>query len=212
MSKKDANQATKSEGAAGRAGVDERVILKGSQEFRTDLFKSDVRKFMRNTSFKKGVVSILELDHTHTFHSFNSQGKEQEFSSPVGGHFHKVIRRYTDKDGNICLEMGPPLQWKQKKRPSGAKKVLTEVKWYNADAEDNSGEQSNIHDRHTHKWIYQSSEYLSASKVREIQQATQAVVASTVQDSSRGGNRNDDQGGGNGDDHGDSGLDDVSGD
>jgi hypothetical protein len=149
------------------------VFLRGAKEFRHDLFKSDVQKMKRNTSFQKGVVKIVELEHAHVYHSHNSQGKAQEFTATVGGHFHQIVESGTDPNGKPWVKCGPPLMEKFLKRRGGQKRVKLPVEWHDDDGK-------KIADTHTHEMVYEGSEYLSDRKVRAIQAQTQKAVSDAL--------------------------------
>lgn len=160
------------------SGFMAKIFSRGAQEFRHDLYKSDVKKFMRNTSFKRGIITIVEIEHAHIFHSHNSQGKVQEYTSTVGNHFHKVTTSI-DEDGNLIAECGPALRQISKKKPSGSKRVIEPVKWMDYDG-DGPEDGTVILDTHTHSFEYQGSETLSGTKVAAIQSRTQAAIAAAA--------------------------------
>lgn len=149
------------------------VFMRGAKEFRHDLYKSDVGTMKRNTSFQKGVIKIVELEHSHTYHSHNSQGQPQQYSSHVGGHFHEITTA-VDSQGNLIAKCGPALREVFRKTPHGQKRRKERVKW------NHSGPDSDevIEDNHRHEFAYQGSEMLSDAKIRGIQNKTQAAVQS----------------------------------
>ena len=63
------------------------------------------------------------------------------------------------------------------------KKKIERVKWVGTDPEGNDIDAS---DNHTHEFQYEGSDMLSSSKVRSLQNKTQAAVASQIP---RGANR-----------------------
>lgn len=157
-------------------GVKPKIIIKGSQEFRHDLFKSDVKNLLKNTSFKPGVVDIVRIEHAHIFHSHDSAGKEQQYTSTVGGHFHKV-ETSIDDEGNLIAKCGPALRVNiRKSKRGGQKKVVGPVQWAN------DGEMGDevIVDDHTHVLGYQSSEFLSQKKMQDIREETRGAVAAMI--------------------------------
>lgn len=150
-----------------------KLFARGAKEFRHDLFRSSTVKMKRNTSWQKGVVTILDLDHVHIFHSHDSAGRVQQYSNTVGGHFHEVSAT-VNADGEFVVKCGPPMRSVVKKRASGAKRVIEAVRWKDGDAlEDNAF----IVDNHRHEFTYEGSETLSGAKVKALQQRTQAVIA-----------------------------------
>jgi hypothetical protein len=161
---------------AAAAPVQPKLVMKGTQEFRHDLFKSDVQQMLKNTAYTKGVVDVAKLEHTHIFHSVNSQGVPQHFSSTVGGHFHK-LEPYMDAEGNLRLRCGPPIRNVMRKTPRGQKKTQAAVKWYD-ETGGRDGEGAWIVDEHTHDFAYLSSEMLSLEKLQAIRNQTKSAVAS----------------------------------
>lgn len=116
---------------------------------------------LRNESYKKGMPKIVKLDHTHVFHSINSQMKPQDTTSTVGGHFHK-IRYEMGADGTPkIVEVGPPMTYKYVTRAGGVqKRICVQVGW-----DDETGDESRkVLDTHTHDFEYIHSEELSENK------------------------------------------------
>lgn len=153
-----------------REPVVQRHRFKGTAEFIHILFKASVEKLAKNVSFVKGKVSIIPLEHTHVFHTFDSRGRPQQYSSTTGGHFHEVTWGF-DANGDPVAKCGPALRSVLKKKPSGAKRVVEPVKWHDEDNDDT------VRDDHKHDWAYIHSERMSESKVNEMQRATRATVA-----------------------------------
>lgn len=144
--------------------------MKGSSTFRHDGFKGDVRKLKKNTSFKKGVVTITELEHSHQFHSHDSRGRKQQYCTPMGGHFHEVKIIYDENGVPVRAECGPPLRFQNKKTPLGSKKRIVDVKWH-----DQVNEKIVVDD-HRHVFEYTHSEELNAKRVQQIRNATQSAI------------------------------------
>ncbi len=144
--------------------------MKGSTVFRHDLFKSDVKPMRRNESFKKGVVKIVELEHSHIFHTCDDRGRQMEYCTPTGGHFHKVKVKYDANGVPVAVECGPPLKYVNKKTPVGSKKRIVEVRWMDLvnDRE--------VRDDHRHVFEYVHSEELSAKRIQQIRASTQAAL------------------------------------
>lgn len=147
------------------------IIYKGNQTFRHDLFKASLEKYKKNLSFRKGVVKIEHIDHIHYFHTFDSNGKAQKFTNTVGGHFHE-IRWFTDDDGVLRAECGPPLTTVYKKRAGMQKRVIEPVKW-----EDEEHDRM-VADEHKHTMEYMWSEELDANTVRKRRNAAQSLFES----------------------------------
>ena len=143
--------------------------MRGAKEFRHDLFKSDVRKMKKNTSFQKGVVKITELEHAHVVHSHNSNGRPQAFTSTVGGHFH-AVEFGTDENGRPTVKCGPAMREIFRKTPIGQKREKVPVEWHDA------VQGRPVVDNHTHVFEYEGSEILSDRKVKQIQAKNQAAT------------------------------------
>lgn len=112
----------------------------------------------------------MRLDHTHVFHSVNSQLKPQEATSTIGGHFHKV-RFEIGADGTPrVVECGPPMTYKYVTRAGGVqKRVCVQVGW-----EDQTGDSdSKVLDSHTHTF-----EYLHSEELLEVRAGARAPVLS----------------------------------
>lgn len=138
---------------------------KGNSEFRHDLFKLELSNMLKNTSYKEGDPIIRNVEHVHFYHSKDSKGKEQTYSQPVGGHFHKVDMVMT-VNGEITAKCGPPFHYIRKKvRPGKFKKALSRIFYLDNRKDDD------IHDDHTHKINYIHSEVLTEKKIKAIREA-----------------------------------------
>lgn len=156
------------------------MILKQSQLFRHDLFKSSLANFKRNTSWTIDNPRIQNIPHIHFFHSHNSQGRPQKYTNNVGGHFHEV-ETYVDENGNIIAKCGPALRKVTKRLKNGKqKRVIEPVKWFDENRE-SDGKDPWIVDDHSHILDYQYSEEINPHSVMERQgrnaQAMQAIAA-----------------------------------
>lgn len=154
-----------------------KIVVKGTSEFRHDLFKADVATFKKNVSYKKGVLQLVSVEHSHIYHTHSSQGRPMQFTSTIGGHFHEVTTT-VDAEGNIVAKCGPPLRTIVKKKASGSKRVNEPVRWYDDDKEDY------VVDNHRHEMLYMHSEYLTQEKVAALRSQTQAAVRAEI---SKGG-------------------------
>lgn len=150
--------------------VEPKLKFKGQTEFRHDLFKASVQKMKKNTSFVFGRPSILELEHTHVFHSYDSKGRPQKFTSTTGGHFHE-IQHGVDDEGNVYAKCGPALQTVVRKGSGGRQiKKIGPIVWKDVDNE------VEINDNHTHQMTYISSEFLTEQIIGEMQNRNRAGV------------------------------------
>lgn len=147
------------------------VVFKNDREMRHDVFKADLQMFKKNTSYTKGMVTIVEHEHSHIYHTINSQCKSLRYSNAVGGHFHEV-NVTEDAKGAIITKCGPPMRYGVRRLPNGGfKKTLETCKWYDGMND------KNIVDEHTHDMVYLHSEMInvnSAKKMRNIAAENQA--------------------------------------
>lgn len=156
-----------------------KIIYKGTQTFRHDLFRLKVTELLRNNSFKKGNVQLEKIPHVHFFHTFDSNGRPQKYSTPAGGHFHEVTWQVDEKTGELVATCGPALQYVYKKRAGGQKRYLEGVKW-----EDEVND-SLVVDSHTHECEYAWSEELSSKVVQARRDAGAKIAEQQVRASSR---------------------------
>lgn len=65
-------------------------IYKQNIRIESDLFKLQTAKAKKNVSWSDGDIQLEEVEHVHFFHTYDSDGRRQDRSAPVGGHFHLV--------------------------------------------------------------------------------------------------------------------------
>lgn len=142
------------------------LVFKHEREIRHDVFKTDIKKFKENTSFTKDDPAIVEREHTHIYHTVNSQCRPLQYTNAVGGHFHKVTVS-EDEDGNLVATCSEPLKYHFRRMPRGGfKKSIGPVSWYDGNTD------RTIVDDHVHVLNYMHSEMLnvdSSRKIRNIQ-------------------------------------------
>lgn len=146
--------------------MEPKVVYKGTQSFRHDLFRLSLASLKRNQSFKKGVVKIEEIQHSHFFHTFDSNGRAQTHCTPTGGHFHEV-KWEVGADGILIASCGPALRHVYKKRGGQQRKITELVKW------DDEVNDKVVVDSHTHDVVYAWSEEITtdtANKRRNAQE------------------------------------------
>lgn len=148
------------------------IVWKNNQHFDHHLFKASVETCLKNGSWKKNVVMLEKIEHTHFYHSVNSQGMAQQYTPPVAGHFHEVKWKVAE-NGDLVAECGPALRKVQKKMPNGETKTKIErISFY-----DGMNEKT-INDDHTHKFEYKGSERLSKAHVAGIQASNSQAIQS----------------------------------
>lgn len=144
-----------------------KLTYKGTQKFRHDLFRLEPKSLLRNKSFKAKEVKLESISHTHFFHTFDSNGKPQQYSTPTGGHFHEV-KWEVGADGELVATCGPALRTVYEKRGSMQRKKVVRVKWENQ-YDENLPDM--VEDNHTHDVTYLWSEELSADTIRKRRDA-----------------------------------------
>lgn len=171
---------TKSQ-AQSKTTIQPKISWKGHGQFRHDLFKLEVAHMKKDKqAWKKGQPRILDVEHVHFMHTFDSKGKKLKYSEVVGGHYHEVTVTM-DATGELVAHCGPALQTVDKKLKNGKyKKVIVPVSFETLD--DGPG----LIDNHTHEISYISSELLSPMKIRQVlgqstHQAQQMGGFSTVE-------------------------------
>lgn len=91
--------------------------LKGSKNVYHDLFKLKNAPMVKILGvpdpvlMKKAphLVRTVQLEHCHIFHSIDSNGRPQKYSTHIGGHCHE-IKVNLNPDGSFKVECGPPLR------------------------------------------------------------------------------------------------------
>lgn len=151
-----------------------KVIMKNQREMRHDLFKAELHKFKKNTEWRKGMVSLIELEHTHIYHTINSQCKTQKYTNAVGGHFHEITTA-VDAEGNIVAKCGPPLRYGVRRLPNGGfKKKLERCTWFDGM---NGPEGREIVDDHIHDMTYLSSEMINVDSAKKLRNMAATAAA-----------------------------------
>lgn len=159
--------------ATTKLAVQPKMFFKNNKEHIHHLFKAEVAKCKKNMSWQKGVVQIEEVEHCHFFHTINSQGIEQTYTSPIAGHFHKITWK-TDSEGNLIAECGPALHKRMVKKPNGEQKTkIEEIKFHDGMSDDGA---EYIKDNHTHIMTYKGSEIITKKSVQALQQSNLSAV------------------------------------
>lgn len=147
--------------------------LKGHRKSWNHVFKSDLQELLKNISYKKDMPKIDKVEHVHHFRTINSQLKTQDYCTGASGHFHEVTWEMRNGEP-VVTKVGPPLVYKYARRPSGTKRVIAPIEFFDADAD------KMIRDTHTHKFEYIHSEELSEQSVRRVQMDTFQQLAKSV--------------------------------
>jgi len=140
-----------------------RVYNNQGLEIESDTFKLQVANMQKDMSWNDAPM-IVEMEHTHAFHTVDSDGKVHEYSTAIGGHFHKMkVEPQEDGIPTVTCVSGP-LHF-VKKRVKG--------KWVKA-VEPISGD-----DHHTH-----NVQYVKSTKVN-MRQASPAAISVITNDAQR---------------------------
>lgn len=88
----------------------------GQQKIDSDLYKLEVAVMKKNSALRKTDKPVwVHHEHTHVFRTYDSSGKKQTQSSPVGGHYHEVEVIQNPKGGVPSIKIGPPVKRVQSK-------------------------------------------------------------------------------------------------
>lgn len=90
--------------------------MKGEKVVYHDLFKLEPATFKkilgvadeRLLRTNPNAVRMADVEHCHFFHSVDSNGRPQKYSSSIGGHCHE-IKITIDENGEFVAECGPPM-------------------------------------------------------------------------------------------------------
>ncbi len=148
------------------------------------LFKAKVAMMMKNISWVKNAPNIDKIEHAHYFHTCNSMGMPQEFTTPTGGHFH-AVKWSLDENGIPTAKCGPPMKKETRNTSRGSRTFDVPVKFFSdADQEDANGNtimaRGETFDTHTHELFYMGTDELSPESIRTIQQSNAAFVSKTM--------------------------------
>lgn len=116
-------------------------IYSNENEVDLDTFKLKVAHFLKNPApWIKNAKHIewQKMEHSHIFHTFDSQGRKMAKACMTGGHTHSV--KVTEVDGEFELEIGPAMTEKGEFLP---------------------------HDSHTHGWEYLKSDKIKIQSMNQ---------------------------------------------
>jgi len=171
---------------------------RGTQEVEHHLFKLKVAPMTKNMSWVYRAPTLVEIEHTHFFHSINDTTMQpNRFSTPVGGHFHEVKLDVDPVTGEILgAKVGPPVQWVSRKVAGGRMiRRIERVKWerYNENPQEpgineetgefespppgsNEAQVLTEYDNHTHDLQYLGFEKFNSQTKTELRQRETAKV------------------------------------
>jgi hypothetical protein len=135
-------------------------VERGSKTHVHDLFKLGVSTMKKNVSYRFQEPKLLEMEHSHFYHSINdSTLQANKYCSPVGGHAHEItMLDVPDENGHPQVKVGPAIELVVKKIAGGR----TIRRWEPVRfATNEDGEVKYITDTHTHEVEYKHSEEFS---------------------------------------------------
>ncbi len=126
-----------------------------------DLYKLLVASFKKNVEVDGRQPRYEDAEHVHWFHTIDSDGKTQELSNSVGGHFHKMKVTHQGPGKAPLVEcISGPLRKVSRKNEYG--------KWISAFAPFNAV------DHHTHETIY-----ITSGEVKPRERNVEAAIYTT---------------------------------
>lgn len=148
------------EGASEAPAFERRTrVYRNQQELDHDLFKLKPSKFRRNMGYSDESILLVDIEHSHHFHTIDSSGKKQDACTPIGGHFHYVKVVGADDGKEPVLEISKPMKWILKAVPG--KKKLQRVA---VPLTCPNHEGAIVDDEHTHDYEYLGSEKIKLRK------------------------------------------------
>ncbi len=128
-----------------------------------DLFKLKVENMTKDFSWRKDDPDYVDMEHCHIFHTVDSSGKEQLYSSAVGGHFHKMETSVKDGVPVVTCVSGP-LEWKSVKR--GRHSIRVAVPVFKGKFRDFEAIEPSLPvDEHKHDCLYMRSEKIQLRRI-----------------------------------------------
>lgn len=146
--------------------VQRKRIFRGNVKIHHDLFKLEVSIMKKNVAWD-GTLELVSVEHCHFFHTVDSDGNKQIYSSTIGGHFHDMEVIHTDEGVPLvkCVS-GPKQIAKKKNRDTGKyQKVTIPV---------------NNWDNHTHGIIYLNSHEVTKRKANVEAIKIQTIEAQKI--------------------------------
>ena len=181
-----------------KSGPEPHIVFRDQMSVRLDRFKLQVANMKKNTSWDRKRPQLVDMEHAHFFLSKNEAGQPQEYCSPIGGHFHKLLSMKVepvktgmivdDENGNqieevknlLVARFGPALRNEYIKRSDGTMKKVIRPVSFNILVETEDGEeQRKLEDAHTHEAVYLHSEAFDPQKKKASQSANAAAHGQT---------------------------------
>lgn len=153
------------------ASAQPKIRIRNQQVIVHHLFKTMISKFLKDLSFGSENMRIDQIEHVHHYHSVNSMGHAQKYTTMVGGHFHEVHWNVDPATGDIVAKCGPALKKVVKNTPRGTKTSVEPLKFYNKEHD------QHFVDDHTHEITYVGSDELSIANIQNIQNRNAQFMA-----------------------------------
>lgn len=83
-------------------------IYKEDMTIDSDTFKLETTNFAKNLSFDDKKPIIVGVEHSHFFHTFDSNGRPMDKCNHVGGHTHEV-KIEVDQNGDMVGTCSPAI-------------------------------------------------------------------------------------------------------
>lgn len=145
-----------------RAKSFERVYAK-KEEVDHDLYKLNAAALKRDIGYNNQHPILESVEHVHFYHSIDSRGNPQEFSTKIAGHFHRIT--IMDDGTAICSE---PLMEVISRRGGRQQKSYVKVP----------------HDNHTHEVVYRCSEKIKPVVINpefvKLQSRVEAPISTAI--------------------------------
>lgn len=157
----------------------------GDRELDHDLFKLEPATLVKDVSYTD--VPVFErFEHTHLFHTIDSDGRKLSQCTPAGGHVHELEQLTVDDSGRPVAIFGPPMKLTTKRR---GRKWIRELVPIEFPLEHQDPAQAVKGDFHTHVVTYKLSQKIKprlanaeAAKFVAAQTALRRPVIPNVQE------------------------------
>lgn len=140
-------------------------IYKQDVKIESDLFKLQMSKMKKDMDNNRDDPNLIQMEHCHVWRTYDSDGKPQQYCSPIGGHFHEITYEEDENGAVKITSVSPPLTWGAKKIKGRFKKVAVPLP-------------EHLMDEHTHTTEYIESHRLNARQQNPI---AANIIASDAQ-------------------------------
>ncbi len=150
--------------AVDRARAGGKRFYQGTEEIDHDLFKLESATMKKNVSYTD-VPDYEKIEHVHMFHTVDSNGRKQDASTAVGGHFH-LVTVIDQANGVPTLDVSGPMKHVMKRVKGKKTRVAIPLT-----DEDEDG------DTHTHAVTYLKSEKIKRREANAAFASYEAEIA-----------------------------------